>query len=320
MGLLIAMPGVCVACGEDSPAKADEPENTPEETPEEVDPFVLQGVLSAAEELVGKDYQDVHQYMRKFGWDYSEHPNSSVNDHYEGKHIDVVYDEGLKSHVFRFINHAGDALDGDRGSLKDRQRNEMKSQTSSKWYKLNGNWDERQRLEWKFRIPKGFRPSTNFCHIHQLKAQEGNNGAPLITISTRSDSNGGNRRVQVIHTGDVSSTSRGVIIDNMPLADFEDQWVNVVTEMHYTHHGSFSIKITRVSDGKVLADASFDDIDLWRKGAVSIRNKFGIYRSFGGTVSGPDDRPANGIKDETLDLADFKAYECDTNPDPQPHD
>lgn len=48
---------------------------------------------------------------------------------------------------------------------------------------MNGNWDEWQRLEWKFRIPKDFRPSTSFCHIHQLKAQEGNNGSPLITIT-----------------------------------------------------------------------------------------------------------------------------------------
>ena len=294
-------------------------EEKPAVTPD--DPFTLQGAMKGDKTLTGKTYKEIHSYMRKLGWDYSENPNNSEKDHYEGKHCEVIYDETLAQYVFRFYNHADkDALDGDRGTLKDRQRNEMKSQTTAAWHRLNGNWDERQRLEWKFRIPAGFRPSTSFCHIHQLKAQEGNNGSPLITITPRCDTKGNNRRIQVIHNGDNSSSSKGIIIDNLPLSEFEDEWVQVVTEMHYTHHGSFSIKMTRVRDGKVLADCSFTDIDLWRNGATNIRNKFGIYRSFGRTMADKDDRPDNGIKDESLDLADFKVYEAQTNPDPQPHD
>ena len=96
--------------------------------------------------------------------------------------------------------------------------------------------------------------------------------------------------------------------------------IQVETEMHYTHNGSFSITLSRLSDGKRLVQRSFDDIDLWRKGAISIRNKFGIYRSFGKTLTDENDRPTNGIKDEHILLADFKVYEKNTNPDPQPHD
>ena len=58
--------------------------------------------------------------------------------------------------------------------------------------------------------------------------------------------------MQVIHTGDTRASSKGVIIDHIPLKEFEDEWVQVETEMHYTNHGSFRIKITRISDGKVL--------------------------------------------------------------------
>mgnify|MGYP000786168532 FL=1 len=90
--------------------------------------------------------------------------------------------------------------------------------------------------------------------------------------------------------------------------------------MHYTHHGTFCIKLTRISDGKVLADQSFADVDLWRKGAISIRNKFGIYRSLGRKMQSASDRPDNGLKDESLQLADFNVYEAHTNPNPQPHD
>ena len=124
----------------------------------------------------------------------------------------------------------------------------------------------------------------------------------------------------MIHTGDTRTSGKGVIIDNLPLADFEDEWIQVETEMHYTHHGTFRIKLTRISDGKVLADQSFADVDLWRKGATSIRNKFGIYRSLGRKMQSASDRPDNGLKDESLQLADFKAYEAHTNPNPQPHD
>lgn len=206
------------------------------------------------------------------------------------------------------------------GKLIDRQRNEMKTQTTPSWYKLNGNWDEWQQLKWKFKIPKDFRPSGSFTHLHQLKAQEGNNGSPVITITARSNGNGSNRRIQIIHNGDTEETTKGTIIDNLPLEDFEDEWIQVETEMHYTHNGSFSITLSRLSDGKRLVQRSFDDIDLWRKGAISIRNKFGIYRSFGKTLTDENDRPTNGIKDEHILLADFKVYEKNTNPDPQPHD
>ena len=108
--------------------------------------------------------------------------------------------------------------------------------------------------------------------------------------------------MQVIHTGDTRASTKGVLIDNIPLKEFEDEWVQVETEMHYTDHGSFRIKITRISDGKILMNQCFDDIDLWRSGATNIRNKFGIYRSLGGRMENLDDRPKNGIKDEHLYL------------------
>ncbi len=272
--------------------------------------YQLQGSMQADATLVKKDYTAIHQYMRSKGWDYSEHPNSSDKDHNTVNHCEVVYDKQLQQYVFRFINHAGaKALDGDRGSIVDRQRNEMKTQTSPQWSHLNGQWDEWQVLQWKFKIPKGFRPSSNFCHIHQLKAQEGNNGAPLITLTPRSDADGSNPRMQVIHSGDTRESTKGVLIDHVPLSEFEDEWVQVETEMHYTHHGSFRIKIIRLRDGKELMNQRFDDVDLFRTGATNIRSKFGIYRSYGRKMKDTTDRPDNGIKDEILFLADFKVYE-----------
>ncbi|MBQ5706615.1 MAG: heparin lyase I family protein [Bacteroidaceae bacterium] len=272
--------------------------------------YSLKSSLRADESLVWKDHKEINKLMGHAGWNYTEHPNISLNDHPDGKHCEVIFDKELGEYIFRFSIHANAAhLDGDRGKKEDRQRNEMKSLTAERWRHLNGNIGEKQILKWKFRLPTGFRPSTKFCHIHQLKAQEGNNGAPLITISTRCNKDGSNRRIQVIHTGDTRESSRGVLVDNLPLSDFEGQWIEVTTEMHYKHDGAFKIKMKRMSDGKTLIDKKFKGIDLWRTGATNIRNKFGLYRSYGRKMRDGNDRPDNGIKDESIDLTNFRVYE-----------
>jgi hypothetical protein len=206
----------------------------------------------------------------------------------------------------------------------DRQRNEMKSITNnSTWAKVQGNWDEWQILEWKFKLPAGFQPTSNFCHIHQLKAQDGpNNGSPVITITPRASSSGSNKRIQIIHSVDGADTGKGTIVDNIPLSDFEDQWVQVREEVHYAHDGFYSAKITRISDGKVLIDFKDENIDMWRIGSSYIRNKFGIYRSLAGGRL--DQNPVGQsplLKNESLWITDFRVYEKNSNPNPGlPHD
>jgi hypothetical protein len=108
-------------------------------------------------------------------------------------------------------------------------------------------------------------------------AQDGpNNGSPVITITPRaSGSTGTNKRIQLIHSVDGASTGKGTIVDNVPLADFEDQWVKVREEVPYAHDGYYSCKITRSSDGKVLVDFADPNIDMWRIGSSYIRSKFG---------------------------------------------
>lgn len=299
---------------------------------EDEEDWSLKSSMDASASLEGADWESIDSYMKQYKFEYTEHPNkaSEGTDHTNGVHIEVVNDIDLECYVFKFNIHAscdteGNVLilDGDRGEKEDRQRNEMKSRTGDDRHDVNGNWGEKQRLEWKFKIPAGFRPTKSFTHIHQLKAQEGNNGSPLITITPRaSDNNGKNSRIQIIHTGDNSETSKGTIVDNLPLSEFEDEWIQVVTEMLYTHNGSFYIRMERISDGKVLVEERFDNIDMWRKGAIDIRNKFGIYRSYGGNLE--EDYggkfPTSGIKDESLYLADFKIYEKNSNSDPQAHD
>ncbi len=290
--------------------------------------YVLTSTMEANASLVGSNYSAINTYMRKFGFDYTENPNCTggYGGHIDGVHCAVDADSYLNKYVFRFDIHIDPVIDGDRCSSTtvDRQRNEMKSITNnSTWAKVQGNWDEWQILEWKFKLPAGFQPTTSFCHIHQLKAQDGpNNGSPVITITPRANSDGSNRRMQIIHSVDGASTGKGTVVNNIPLSDFEDEWVQVREVVHYTHDGYYSCKITRIRDGKVLIDFKDDSIDMWRIGSSYIRSKFGIYRSLAG---GKLDQDPVGqsplLKNESLWITDFRVYEKNSNPNPGlPHD
>jgi hypothetical protein len=290
--------------------------------------YIRTSAMEADASLVGKLYGDINTYMRRFGFDYTEHPNCTggYGGDISGVHGDVDVEPSSNRYAFRFHIHIDPVIDGDRcsSSTVDRQRNEMKSITNnSTWAKVQGNWDEWQILEWKFNLPTGFKPTVNFCHIHQLKAQDGpNNGAPTITITPRASSSGENKRVQIIHSVDGASTGKGTIVDNIPLSDFEDEWVQVREEAHYTHDGYYSIRITRISDGKVLIDFKDDDIDMWRIGSSYIRSKFGIYRSLaGGRLNRVPVGQSPLLKNEFLWITDFRVYEKNSNPNPGlPHE
>lgn len=278
--------------------------------------------------LVGKLYNDINTYMRRFGFDFTEHPNCTggYGGHIDGVHGAVDTDAYLQQYVFRFDIHIDPVIDGDRcsSSTVDRQRNEMKSITNnSTWAKVQGNWDEWQVLEWKFKLPAGLQPTQNFFHIHQLKAQDGpNNGSPVITITPRADTSGSNKRVQIIHSVDGANTGKGTIVDNIPLSEFEDEWVQVHEEAHYTHDGYYGLKITRIRDGRVLVDFKDEHIDMWRIGSSYIRSKFGLYRSLSGGRLDQDPVGQNPLlKNESLWLTNLRVYEKDSNPTPGvPHD
>lgn len=284
--------------------------------------------MNADASLVGKLYGDINSYMRTFGFDYTEHPNCTggYGGHLDGVHGAVDADTTLSQYVFRFDIHIDPVIDGDRCSSTtvDRQRNEMKSTTNNTtWAKVQGNWDEWQLLEWKFKLPAGLQPTQNFFHIHQLKAQDGpNNGSPVITITPRADSSGANTRIQIIHSVDGASTGKGTIVDNIPLAGFEDEWVHVREEVHYAHDGYYAVTITRLRDGKVLLDFADANIDMWRIGSSFIRSKFGLYRSLSGGRLDQDPVGQNPLlKNESVWLTNFRIYEKNANPNPGvPHD
>lgn len=268
------------------------------------DGFELRGNLKPESSWAVADWRQIDSYMRPNGWEYTEHPSNNDQDHPNGEHLAVVWDSSLQSYVFKFSIHANtEIIDGDRGTRKDRQRNEVKSNN----HLINGNYDEWQIQEWKMKIPTGFQNTSSFTHLYQLKGIEGPDiKYPMITVSLYGD------YLEARHDARIGGVKMGTL-GKISKADVLGQWIKIFTKIHYCRHGYYKIVITRISDGEVLMKYENKDIDMWRiGGARNIRNKFGIYRMVGENPFG-----SYGLKDENLYIADFKVFDKNSNTNPE---
>jgi hypothetical protein len=145
-------------------------------------------------------------------------------------------------------------------------------------------------FRWKFKIDANFIGSSSFCHIFQIKAVDGDAGAPLITITPRAST------LEIIHDGGDESGSVDLgKLTEVSLAPFKGAWVEAFVKYTSSDNGSFQITLTRVSDGAVLLSYSKSSgIDLWRTGASRNHPKWGVYR-----------KKVSGLRDEQVRFADF---------------
>lgn len=187
-----------------------------------------------------------------------------------GAHITQAFDSDLAKSVFVFHIHV--VPDNDRCSAFDRQRNEIKTYGPSPDY-LKGFLGDSVTFRWKFKLDAGFQPSSSFTHIHQIKAGDGDDSAPIITITPRA---GNPQQLQLIL---VNSLGKTTTLARPDLAPFKGVWVEAYEKITYGFNGTYSLQIRRASDQAVLFSYSNNDIDLWRKGTTFVRPKWGIYRS-----------------------------------------
>src|SRR5579859_517096 len=190
-----------------------------------------------------------------FGGSSEEVPDCSHPDF--GPHITQEWDNDFNKPVFFFYIHV--TPDNDRCINFDRQRNEIKAATSAP-DSLRGFFSDTVMYRWAFKLDNGFQPSPSFTHIHQIKAGDGDAGAPIITLTPR---HGSPDKMQVIHTGSSSATSLGTVV-NVPLAPFKGHWVKAEEHIRYQTHGAYSLTIRRLVDDSVLLSYSNTNIDMWR--------------------------------------------------------
>lgn len=231
-----------------------------------------------------------------------ETPDSSgahASEHF--RHIRQVYDKELKKPVFAFIIHVD--TDDDRGlpNITDRQRNEIKTDKKSPAHMV-GQDGETMLFRWKFRLPEGFRTTTKFTHLHQLKGIDNSSstadvGAPLITLTAYSGAKGGQQlRVRYDNRKENTVSTLG----KADLSDFLGYWVEVEEKVRFGAEGSYELLIRRIKDGKTLIELNLQEVDMWRTDCAGMRPKWGIYRYLGENRSWQ-----HLLRDEEVRFADF---------------
>ena len=190
-----------------------------------------------------------------------------------GPHVTQVFDNTLGKYVFAFHSHI--VLDDDRCTNEDRVRMEIKGGSGSP-SDMQHTQGQTAYYRWKFKLDANFVPGSRFCHIFQIKAMNGDDGAPLITITPRA---GSPEKIQIIHSSGSGSGSLGTVKE-ADLAPFKGNWVEafVAYKSDEGSAGSFAITLTRISDGAVLLSYSNSSLDMWRDGSDYNRGKWGVYR------------------------------------------
>ena len=222
------------------------------------------------------------------------------------KHIAEPWDSLLRKHVFEFALHKD--IDGDSNERIDRQRNEIKTYGPSP-ENMKASYGETHTYRWKFKLDAGFLPSSQFCHIHQIKAGDGPDAAsPLMTLTPRA---GSPDKLELIFTAP-SGGSGGGKLKIADLTPFKGTWVEAYEKIKFTESGTYSITLRRVSDDSLLLIYSNNGIAMWRTGSTFIRPKYGIYRSLGSDLS-----LVPRLRDELVRFADISLAEGETSAPPQ---
>jgi hypothetical protein len=231
-----------------------------------------------------------------------------------GRHITEVFDNELKKYVFEFNLHVTNTPP-DNEPVKgktDRQRCEIKSYEPSP-DNLKGKSGETVQYKWRFKIPAGFKPTSGFTHIHQVKAVDGDDDHPLFTLTLRKKSKGLNA-LELIYVQDEAT---GMIkYQTADMALFEGVWVEATETIKVGLKGAYTITIKKVDDGTILMNYSNSNIQTIRAAYTSktgtnyvansfIRPKWGIYRSL---------KDIANMKDETMRFSDFSIQELTTAP------
>lgn len=210
-----------------------------------------------------------------------------------GRHIAEVWDAVLNQYVFEFYIHV--TPDNDRCINFDRQRVEIKTYDASP-ANLKGTTGETVVYKWRFKVPTGFQPSSNFTHIHQVKAVDGDDADPLFVLTARK---GSPNKLELNYYYDSNESSQKLTEVNLSL--FENTWVEATERIKVKNTGgTYSLSVKRVSDGATIMSYSNNNLLTIRADNSFIRPKWGIYRSL---LSSQD------LRDESLRFASISISE-----------
>ncbi|MDD7914647.1 T9SS type A sorting domain-containing protein [Polaribacter ponticola] len=211
-----------------------------------------------------------------------------------GRHIDEVFDTDLNKNVFRFFIHTEN--DNDRCKNFDRQRNEIKTYDKSP-ENLKGIEGEKVIYKWKMKIDANFKASSSFTHLHQLKSVDGDYASiPMYTLTARK---GTPDKLELRQT----NTNDQETLIKVDLSLLKGHWVEITEKIAFGNNETYSIKIERIDNQKVVLEYKNTNIGNWQQGAEFVRPKWGIYRSLNNVAD---------LRYEEVLFADFSVEEVST--------
>ena len=240
---------------------------------------------------------DTYDLIRAFGGPNSiEAPDLYAVNHPGVRHIYEDFDATIGNH-FVFVIHRDIDKDRDRLENDDRQRNEIKTYSSSE-EAVKGYENETFIYRWKFRINEGMTVSTRFSHFFQLKAVGGSDSQPILTISGAERS--GEDGIEVRY----SPLQADTILQRQNWSMVTGEWLEAYCRVTFAESGDLRLIVTRMSDNAVIFDIDEQGLDLWRGEDSShfVRPKWGIYRSI---LDGDNLRP----DEEDVRFANFSVSE-----------
>lgn len=193
-----------------------------------------------------------------------------------GPHITQKYDTELKMPIFVFHIHL--KKDDDRCKSFDRQRVEIKTMGNNPTSDyLKAFQGDSASYRWIFKIPKGFKSSQNFTHIHQIKAFDGDDKLPLVTLTLKKETQNGSSTLQVLH---IDSSGKTINLAPQTFSDrYEGIWLEAEEKIKFGSNGFFSFKLSKLKEREEIFFISKTNLDLWRTNTTIIRPKWGVYRS-----------------------------------------
>lgn len=289
-------PSIIATTPPQTPPSTSTPDPGSQTTPMDEKTFVIltMRTLDADGDMVGLDAYDL---IRDFGGPNSiEAPDLYPINHPEVRHIYEDTDVTVGDH-FVFTIHRDIDIDRDRVENDDRQRNEIKTYSSSE-EAVKGYQGETFIFRWKFRINADMEVSRRFTHLFQLKAVGGDDSQPVLTISgaERSNEDG----IEVRH----SPLQDHTVLQRTDWRDATGEWLQAYCRVTFSDAGDLRLIVYRMSDNAVIFDIDEQGLDLWRGEDEThfVRPKWGIYRS----IFEPENlRP----EEETVRFANFEITE-----------
>ena len=272
---LVSMLSGCGSSGGGAPPVTNPPPvvNPPPDPPSDPVGYteLTTRTLDADGDMSGLDAYDL---IRDFGGPNPiEAPDLYPINHPGVKHIYEDFDATVGNH-FVFIIHRDVDIDRDRVENDDRQRNEIKTYSSSE-EAVKGFENETFIYRWKFRINSSMEVSTRFSHFFQLKAVGGPDSQPILTISGAERS--GEDGIEVRH----SPLQDHTVLQRTDWSRVTGEWLEAYCRVTFSESGDLRLIVTRMRDNGVIFDIDERGLDLWRGEDAShfVRPKWGIYRS-----------------------------------------